>query len=664
MNRATATTHPLCFRRPKTRPAMQFFRQVLTVARVEAQFLWIYPRLWIATLLVAMIPAVYTLIYLSSVWDPSANTSALSVAIVNLDTGVTDRESSFNVGNEVVARLKAQGTFGYQNLSDETLARQRVRKGHLAFALIIPADFSSNALPGAQAGAGKLVVYTSEGNNFETAGLARHFARELGHAVNESLNERRWALVLTNAAGSQRSVTRLREAAEQLRRGGKELAEGTGHVASSARALQGGAHRVHEGVGQLTDGVKQLGGGLRTLEARRPSNQDLNRLKGGADSLVAGHNELTQGLADLQIGSGHLQDGLVTFQNEARDSLFVPASVVDNLGQIGDGVARLKTGLQTAADAQLKLADGANKLGSAVTTLTNGTRAMGAGLHTAVLKLPEDAQLDSLQRGADELARGTNSLSDGSQKLKAGALRLQAGIGLLADALPTDIQPLRGSAEGLANSVQPLVEVHAPVQNNGSSFASNVVPGALWLGAGIAAFLIHVSVLPRKTRTFSRPAQMVGKLLFPCAVVLLQAMLVLLTLVAVLDIHILHPGPLALTLSVAALTFLLIVYALTRAFGDAGKALAMVFLAVQLSSSGGILPVELSGGLFANISPWLPLTWVVQAIKATMFGAYDGVWQQPLAWVSLAGVSVGVLGCYLGRWRYVRSSDVRPTVSF
>ena len=42
-------------------------------------------------------------------------------------------------------------------------------------------------------------------------------------------------------------------------------------------------------------------------------------------------------------------------------------------------------------------------------------------------------------------------------------------------------------------------------------------------------------------------------------------------------------------------------------------------MAVQLSSSGGIMPVELSGTLYSEISPWLPLTWVVRAMKISMF---------------------------------------------
>ena len=643
---------------------MNLYRQILFIARIEARFFVLYPRLLVAALAVALIPAVYAIIYLSSVWDPAANTGALPVAVVNLDTAVTYREHVFNIGNEVVSRLKSTGTFGYQDFDDEALARKGVRQGKLAFALIIPSDFSSNALPGAQAGAGKLVIYTSEGNNYETAGLARRFAGDLGHAVNESLNERRWALVLNSAAGSERSVSRLRAGAEQLRKGATELSDGASQNAHGAKSVSGGARKVNDGVEQLTDGVKQLGAGLRTMDARRPSPVELNRLKNGADALAAGHSELTPGIAELQAGAHRLQTGFTGFRDEARDSLFVPSSVADGLGQLSEGMTQLTSGLQQASDAQQKLSDGAKQLNTGVTSLTSGVRALTNGIRTAVTKLPEDSQLDTLSRGTEDLARGSGTLAEGSQKLKAGAMRLQAGIDLLANSLPSEIQPLGGSAQGLANSVQPVVEVHAAVQNNGSGFASNVVPGALWLGAGIAAFLIHVRVLPRKAQKFSRPAQMIGKLLIPGAVVLLQAGLILLTLIFILKIHILNLWPLALTLAVAALTFLVMVYALTRAFGDAGKALAMVFLAVQLSSSGGILPVELSGSWFANISPWLPLTWVVQSIKASMFGAYDGVWLRPLGWLALAGLVVATLACYAGRWRYVRTAEVRPAISF
>ena len=102
--------------------------------------------------------------------------------------------------------------------------------------------------------------------------------------------------------------------------------------------------------------------------------------------------------------------------------------------------------------------------------------------------------------------------------------------------------------------------------------------------------------------------------------------------------------------------------ALTRLLGDAGKALAMLFLAVQLSSSGGVLPVELSGTFFATMSPWLPITWVVHGLKASMFGAFDGAWQTSWYQVLLAGAGAAIVATVLGRWRYVPRSALAPAI--
>ena len=643
---------------------MVFFSQVRLIARIEAGFFVRFPKLLVATLVVALIPALYTLIYLSSVWDPSSHTESLAVGLVNLDQNVDYQGQSFNVGNEVVLRLKARHTFGFQDSPDEAAVRQAVRDGTLAFALVIPSDFSSNALPGASQGAGKLVVYTSEGNNYQSAQLARRFASDLGHAVNDSLNERRWSLVISTAAGSQRSVERLREGMGELQAGAHALETGATYAAEGARTVKSAARAVDAGVTELTSGVMQLGAGLRAMDAERPKPGDLNRLRTGAETLAAGHAELGSGLNDLQTGAHRLVDEVVSFRAEASNSWLVPGQVVQGLDAVHGGAQQLNTGLQTAAAAQKQLAEGSKNLSSGVTTLTRGVRTLGTGVHTMVSKLPDDNTIKGLSDGAGQLLAGTGTLASANLKIKVGAQRLSTGVDLLMASLPASMQRIEGSAKGMAQSVEPQFEVDAAVQNQGSSFAPNVIPAALWLGAGIIAFLVHVRVMPNQAESFSRSAQFAGKMVVPAVIVLLQAASVLLIVALVLHINILHPWALVATLAASSLTFLCIVFALTRALGDAGKALAMLFLAVQLSASGGVVPVELSGGLFARISPWLPMTWVVKAIKASMFGAYDDAWQTPVLLIVLVGLLATLCACLWGRWRYVNPDSVRPTIDF
>jgi len=641
---------------------MTLFSQILIIARLETQFYVRYPKLLLAAVAVALIPALYVVIYLSSVWDPVANTVYLPVGLVNLDQGVEYRGQVFNVGKELTSTLIAGHTFGFKDYSDESEARRLVREGKLAFALIIPQYFSSRAVPGAEPGGGRLVVYTSEGNSYQSAGLARRFAENLGHEVNERLNERRWALVLSTAIGSQHSVERLREGVSQLRTGALELAAGTTQTATGAAAVASGLGQLNQGVAGLTVGVKEISAGLRLMDARKPSVAELNHLKTGAEALASGHVELGRGLAELKTGAHQIREGVSGFSDEAKSSILISDRITKGIDQLADGTSKLDVGLQAAVSAQTKLAEGADRLSSGVGALTSGVHSAGSGIHTIVTRLPADSQMDELASGSSRLVTGSAALADGTKKAKDGTQRLASGIDLLAISLPATARQMDGSAEGLANSVQPSIEVAAPVENNGGGFAPNIVPAALWLGAGIAAFLIHVRVLPREAQPFSRPAQMLGKIAVPSMVVLVQALLVQLAIVFKMNVA--HPGVFAITLAVASMTFLVIVFALTKAFGDAGKALALLFLAVQLSSSGGILPIELSGGLFVDISPWLPLTWVVKALKASMFGAYDDAWLYPLILVAAAGMTVAAMASVIGRWRYVEQSTIRPPVDF
>lgn len=644
---------------------MKLLLQIAFLARMEARYFAQHSRMLLAAAVIALVPSLYALIYLSAVWDPEGHTRALAVGIVNQDEGVEYREHRFNIGQELEARLLASQQFGFRQFDNEESVRDAVRRGNLAFALVVPPGFSAQAIPGAAPGDGKLLVVASQGNNYQSASIARHFAEGVGKELNQTLNERRWALVLRDAAGSQSGVERLRSAVSQLREGAGEVRNGSTQLSAGGKALSTGSRSLQDGVDQLTNGVKQLGAGLRTMDAKRPRNSELTALHNGAEALVNGHAELGQGLGQLHKGAHELSTGVSAYRTQTQASFFVPDSVNEGLGTLHEGLTRLEGGLDTAISGEQQLHEGAKKLNAGVAALTTGMRSMNQGVRTMVEKLPEDLQLDKLAEGGHLLATNTQAMSEGLQKLDGGIGRLEGGIALLQSSLPANINTPEGSASGLAHSVEPVVEMLAPVHNSGESFAANVIPAALWLGAGIAAFLIHVRVLPRHARQFPAPVRFAGKALFPLVLALCQAMVLLLVLTYVLNVHAVHALPFALTLLLTSSTFLLMIMALTLMFGDAGKGLAMILLAVQLSSSGGVVPVELSGGWFMQISPWLPLTWVVNALKASMFDAYGGAWQQPVVQVALACAFTWLAGSYLGKWRYVnQSGTVRPVLDF
>nr|WP_295781291.1 YhgE/Pip domain-containing protein [Rhodoferax sp.] len=625
---------------------MKFFLQIIFIVRKEARYLRGFPKKLLSGATLAFVPAVYCLLYITSVWDPETKTNALPVAVVNLDDGVKYREHTFNVGWEITTRLEDSGRFGFAMFSDEHKARELVRQGKLAFAVIIPHDFSANAVPGAESGAGKVVIYTSQGNNFETAAIAKRFAETLGREINESLNERRWALVLHDAAGSQQNIERLHDSVDRLRVTARELKTGSKQSAPDTKTLAIGARRLNDGVGQMTDGAKQLGSNLRAMDSKQPGNANLNTLTSRARALASGHTEMSRAMDELQKGTNRLRERATESRDEIKDRPIVSGNAPETLGKFADNVTQLDDDIKTAGATQSQLA-------TRSTQLRNGVNALAGSMRGAITKLPSDNQLDELAKDAGDVAKTATTLLNGSQKTQQTVDRLSSGIELLAKTLPHKVDNLGGNAAGLANSVEPVMEIDAPVENSGSGFASNVVPGALWLGAAVAVFLIHIRVLPREAQFFPPPAKVVGKIFLPACVAILQSLIVFVAVQYVLHIHVVHPWAFALTLTLSSLTFLIIIFALVKAFGDAGKGIAMFLLAIQLSSSGGILPVELSGGVFAQISPWLPLTWVVESIKSSMFGAYDGAWQAPLVFVGWAGLAGLAAACSLGRWRFV-----------
>ena len=107
---------------------------------------------------------------------------------------------------------------------------------------------------------------------------------------------------------------------------------------------------------------------------------------------------------------------------------------------------------------------------------------------------------------------------------------------------------------------------------------------------------------------------------------------------------------------------LCLIFALVHLFGDVGKMVAVLLLVVQMSSAGVLLPVELTPPLFQTMHRWLPLTWVVHAFRASLFGAYDGAWASDWAAMLATGVSALVLAVVFGRWRPVPAEAYRPTM--
>ena len=614
----------------------QFFDTVGRIAASDLAMLRRFPRYAMAVLAIAMVPALYALIYLTSVWDPNAQTQALPVAIVNLDIGVQYRGRQVNVGSELTHGLAGTGTFGFRVMPNATAAREAVRRGELAFAIVIPADFSANAVPGVKAGAGKVLVILSEGNNYASAGFARRFAVDLGHQVNETLNEQRWAQVLESADGSGRSLEDLRGTMAQLQTGLQDLERDLG--------------RSNAAVSQLTHGVRRAGAELRTLDAKWPQDADLKQLRDGAQRLAARQRELAQRLEQAHSDADKLAEGGAISLPQAfevaqlSDAAPLPAAA----GELAPGKAQLRDGLGSARDSNNRLGVGLNRLETDLGRLIDGVGAAGETLHGVTGRLPQAADLDALPAAGKSMADS--------------AARLRFGVEMAQSVLPAPTGKPEASARGLADSVEPALEVLAPVANNGSAFAPNMVAMAMWLGAVMVVYGFAMQTLDPHHARAPRLAQALGKFVVPAVTTLLQVLLILVMLVWGLGVQVPNPGAFIVTMVVSALGFLAIVFLLVHAFGEAGKLAAVLLLTVQLAAGGGVLPIELSGGLFRTVHEWLPFTWAVRAMRASLFGAFDSDWLRATTVVAAVGGAALLVSAFVGRWKPVSGAEQHPPI--
>lgn len=141
---------------------------------------------------------------------------------------------------------------------------------------------------------------------------------------------------------------------------------------------------------------------------------------------------------------------------------------------------------------------------------------------------------------------------------------------------------------------------------------------------------------------FSRSQLYFGRYGFFATMGLLQSTLVTLGLIVFVGVLPVHPSLLILAGWVISLVFMLIVYTLVLSFGNAGKALSVLLLIVQISGSGGAYPLVVLPQWFQNISPWLPATYAIDAFRSALAGIHHGDY-----WIHLLKLLLFVLPALL-----------------
>ena len=114
-----------------------------------------------------------------------------------------------------------------------------------------------------------------------------------------------------------------------------------------------------------------------------------------------------------------------------------------------------------------------------------------------------------------------------------------------------------------------------------------------------------------------------GRYLIFGTIALAQATLVGLGDLFFLKVQHAHPVQFMATLWLTAIVFSFLLYTFIATFGNAGKALGVLFLVLQISGAGGSFPLAILPSFFSSVSPFLPATHAIVALRASIAG-YSG----------------------------------------
>ncbi|MFZ0827696.1 MAG: YhgE/Pip domain-containing protein [Verrucomicrobiia bacterium] len=632
------------------------------------------PMLALSVLAIVLVPSLYAVFYISSFWDPYGHLDRLPAALVNADRGVSRGGRDVNLGNTIVKTFERQPPFRFVRLPSVPAADEALRRGEVYFSLVIPADFSERALAARKDEPANLTLQVAEGASYTGAMISRRFGGELAQTLNAQLNRERWVAMVGDPAAP--ATNTLRAALGQLREGSQELHLGAQRVQEGSDRLDQGLDRAAAGARRLNDGMGQIAGGLREMRDRLPTGNQLQELADGSAAAVAGEEKLETGIEQLAAGGQRLDQGAGQLRQGAARIPFGGRRLSDGAAQLETGIATLDTNLLLAAAGGRDLHVGLEKLNAGVQPLASGLMQLETGMQQMINQLqPAEgpagtgAGTGQLHQGGAALTNGLAILSAGSHHLAESTKNLETGTAAIADGLDrlsTGLTEELGDADagGLAASVHVNIESYAPVPNNGTAYCPYFASLALWLGGIMITFVFHCRRLIEPLRDAPRWVCWLAKSAVPLGLGVLQATVVVAVLRLAFGIAFTHPWLVWLAAMLGSLTFVTIIVLLVAVLGDAGRLPAVVLLVLQLAAAGGIYPVELSGRFYEAIHPFLPFTALVNAFRATMFGAFDGTWAAAAIQLAVTGIGAAALAIWLARWKYVPRESYGPAVEF
>lgn len=379
------------------------------------------PTFIIVMIGISLIPALYNIIFLSSMWDPYGQVSELPVAVVNNDKEASYNGNTMAIGKDMVSNLKENKTLDFHFVNEEE-GKKGLDDGEYYMVVTLPSDLSEKATSILTNHPEQMQIdyQTSSGRSFIASKMSDSAMTQLKQTVSTNLTE-----TYTKALFQKMSD------------------------------LKSGINKAADGSEQLADGTNQLAKGSQTLTT------NLNTLANSSVTFSNGANQFTKGLSAYVSAIEQLHLGLGTFNS--------------GLQSYTNAVSQVDTGLGQLASRTPELVTGVNQLNTGIKTYTGGVSQLNSGLSQF------SVGVNAYTSGVDKLSVGTNQLSSQSDTLRDGITQLNKGIKKISTQLNTssqqkeDITQLASSLDELNKALQSVtVSDNTDLKNTISNDLTNI----------------------------------------------------------------------------------------------------------------------------------------------------------------------------------------------
>lgn len=501
------------------------------MVKQEWKSLWRNKILIIVLVFIIAIPAIYTTLFLGSMWDPYGKLDELPVAVVNLDEPVEYEGETLNVGQKLVDKLKEDGSLCF-NFTDADQAERGLKNGTYYMVITVPKNFSENATTLMDTVPKKMELdyKTNPGTNYIAMKMSETALEKIKTSVAQEVTKTYAETIFDKISEAGDGMKDAADGAGEIYDGTEKLSDGNKTISDNLKTLSEGTLTFKDGTSELKvglssylDGVNQLSDGSTTLANGATSLlTGALKLNDGANSLSDGTKTLTSGTATLESGAKTLESGLKTYTDGVKQANDGAAALNANSSALTAGAQQLTAGNEQLSSGSAQILGGLNQMSSTVksglpsedkiTELSGGLDTYSAAIgqmndDLQNTSLPSEEELAALNAVKTDLTNSLTNAGDNAKSLYVLAAQLQASGDLqtaaqvkeIADSLATNVTSAANDATAISavfEQVTPSLSKVTELKNGVAELNENkelVLGGAKTAVSGMYSGLANVS---------------------------------------------------------------------------------------------------------------------------------------------------------------------------